>query len=157
MAAIVFSGKLTLDGWLPRLGTLTSITEDRGKCDAASSVELSLYGAGLLGALLIGMAALCECAALELAGGDTLRTIGSMAALRSEGASDLADGLDSIVGDETESAERTRAKSSEPGLFSLDFSSEGWEGVASSSSCKPGVPLEFATGGAGVREADSSS
>src|SRR6266850_1513057 len=45
--------------------------------------------------------------------------------LRSGLASGLADGLDSIVGDEFESAEGTFAKDSESRVLSLDFYSEG--------------------------------
>ena len=151
MAAIAFFGKLTLNGWLPRPGAVTRIVEGLGRCGAAPIVEVSPYGAGLLGALLIGPTVLVECASLELAGGDAFRPISPIAPLCSELTSGLADALDSLVGHESESVDRTSAKYSEPRVLSLDFPSEG---VASSSLLVPAVS-ELATGGVGVREVDS--
>ena len=129
VAAIAFSGKLTLNGRFPRPGRVKRIAEDLGKCGAVPIVGVSLSGAGLLGA------------------------ISSIAPLCSELTSGLANGLDSVVGDESESAECTCAKFSEPRVFSLDFS---FEGVASPGRCVPAESLELATGGVGVREVDPS-
>ena len=114
VAAIAFFGKLTLNGWLPRVGTLTRTVEGLGRCGAAPIVEVSLYGAGLLGALLIGPRVLGERVRLEFAGGDMFRTIGPIAPLCAELSSGLADRLDFAVGDESEFAERTSGKYSKP-------------------------------------------
>ena len=102
MAAIAFSGNL--NGWLPRPGTVTSIAEGLGRCGAAPIVAVSLYGVGLVGALLIRVTASGASAGLELAGGDTFRTISPVEPMCSEATSGLADGLDSVVGDESEFA-----------------------------------------------------
>lgn len=153
VAAIAFFGELTLNG-CPRLGTVTRIVEGVGRCGAAPIVEVSLYGAGLLGTLLIGPTALGECASLELAGGNTFRTISPIAPLCSELTSNLADGSDSVVGDESESVERTSAKYSEPRVLSSHFSLAG---VASSSLLAAAASSELATGGVGVREVDPSA
>jgi hypothetical protein len=124
VAAIAFSGKLTQNGGLPRPGTLTRIVEGLGRCDPAPIVEVSLDGAGPLGALLTAPMALGECA-------------------------DSADGLDLLVEFEFKSVERTSAKCSEPGVFSLDFSSEG---VGPSTLLMPVGLSEPATGGMGICE-----
>jgi hypothetical protein len=42
VAAIVFSGNLTLIGWLSWLGTVTRIVEALGRCGAAPIAEVSL-------------------------------------------------------------------------------------------------------------------
>ena len=165
MAAIVFSGKLTRTGWLPRAGALTRIVEALGGCDAATLVEVSLYGTCLLSARLIRLTALGRRTGLELARGGTFRVTGPIAALCSELTSVLADGLDSIAGDESAFVESTSAEFSELPVLSdpgatevaapaLDFSSEG---VASPGVFAPPESSELATGGGEVRGVDSSS
>lgn len=152
MAAIAFSGNR--NGWLPRLGTVTRIAEGLGRRGAAPIVGVGLYMAGLLGALLIGPTALGECARSEFAGGDTFGSISPVSPLCSELTSGLADGLDSVVRDESESVGRTSAKYSEPRVLSLGFSPEG---AASLRLLVPAEASELGTGGLGVREVDSSA
>src|SRR5207245_9163443 len=103
-----------------------------------------------LGEVLIGPSVLFECAILALAVGDAFRRISPIAPMCSELTSGLADALDSLVGHESESVDRTSAKYSEPRVPSLDFPSEG---VASSSLLVPAVS-ELPTRGVGVREVD---
>lgn len=152
MAAIAFSGNR--NGWLPRLGTVTRIAEGLGRRGAATIVGAGLYMAGLLGALLTGPTALGECARSELAGGDTFGSISPVSPLCSELTSGLADGLDSVVRDESESVGRTSAKYSEPRVLSLGFSPEG---VASLRLLAPAEASELGTGGLEVPEVDSSA
>ena len=109
---------------------MTRIAEGGDQCGAVPIAGVTLRGAGFLGAPIIGPTALGECAGLGLAGGGAFRAIGPVEPLRSGLASGLADGLDSIVGDEFESVEGTFAKDSESRVLSLDSSSDG---VASSS------------------------
>ena len=90
-----------LNGWLPRSGTVTRIAEGLGRCGAAPIVGVSLYGVGLVGALLTGTSSGTS-AGLELAGGDTFPTINPVEPMCSRSASGLADRLDSVVGDESE-------------------------------------------------------
>src|SRR5689334_7987916 len=153
VAAMVFCGKLSLNGWLPRLGTLMRIVEGFGRCGAAAIVEVSLYGSRLFGARLIGLTALGGRTSLELGGGDTFRTTGPIAPLCSELTSGFAEGLDSVVGDKTESVERASTES-ETRVLSSNFSSEG---VVSSVLLAPSESSELAAGGGGVREVDSSA
>lgn len=153
VAAIVFFGKLTLNGWLPRLGTLTRTVDGLGR-RAESITEANLYGAGLREALRIERTVLRGCASLELAGGSTFRTTGPIAPLGSELTSGLTGGLDSIVGDESESVERVSAEYSGPRAVSSDFSSEG---VASPGLLACAEASELATGGGGVRGVDSTA
>ena len=87
VAAIAFSWKLTLKGWLPRLGRVTRIVEGLVRCGAAPIIGVCPYGAGLPGALLIEPTALGEYAGLEFTGGDVFRTFGSIKPLCSELAS----------------------------------------------------------------------
>ena len=113
---------------------MTRIVEGDDRNGAAPVAGVTLRGAGFLSAPLIGPTALGECAGLGLTGGGAIRAISPVEPLRSGRASGLADGLDSIVGDEFESVEGTFAKDSESRVLSLDFSSEG---VASSSLLAP--------------------
>ena len=76
-----------------------------------------------------------------------LCTIGPIAARGSELTSGLAVGFGSIVGDESESMERTSADVSGPAVFSLDFSSEG---AASSGFLVSPESSELAAGGEAV-------
>jgi hypothetical protein len=123
-AAIGFSGKVSLNGLLPSPGPLTRTAEGGDRCGATAVAGVTLRGAGFLGAPRIGPTALDECGALGLARGGAFRAI----SLPSR--SGLASGLDSIVGDESESVEGTCANDSESRvLFSYLFS----EGLASSS------------------------
>ncbi len=101
---------------------------------AAPGAGVTLRGAGFLGAALIGSTAMGECACSGLAGGGAFRAVGSFEPLRSGLLSGLADGLDSIVGDEFKSVGGAFAKDSEFRVLSLEFSSEG---VASSSLLAP--------------------
>ena len=91
MAAIAFSGKLTLTGGLPWLGTVIRIVDDLVRCRNAPVFSLGLYGARSLGALLIGPAALGGSVDLELAGGGTSRAISPVSPRCSELTSGLAD------------------------------------------------------------------
>jgi hypothetical protein len=86
--------------------------------------------ARFLRALGIGPRATVECACSAVASGDTPRAIRPVGPLRSGLASGIADGFDSIAGDELESVEDTFAEGSESRVPSMDFSSEG--GVSSS-------------------------
>src|SRR5215467_12966792 len=151
VAATAFSGKLTLNGWFPPRGRAKSITEDLGGCGPTPIVVVSLFGAGILGALLVGWTALRGCAGLELAGGK-FRTTGAISPLGSELTSVLTAGLDSIVGDESESVGRISAEPAYGGL-SLDSSSEG---VTLSSLFVPAASPELSTVEAGFRGVDSS-
>jgi hypothetical protein len=90
--------------------------------------------AEFIGAAIMGPTALGEYAGSELAGGGVFRAVSPFEPLRSGLLTGLADGLDSIVGDEFKSVEGTFAKDSEYRVFSLEFSSEG---VASSSLLTP--------------------
>jgi|SRR5580698_6691583 hypothetical protein len=103
---------------------------------AFSSCLESVVGllAEFIGAALIGLTALGEYAGSELARGVVFRAVSPFEPLRSGLLTGLADGLDSIVGDEFESVEGTFAKDSGYRVFSLEFSSEG---VASSSLLTP--------------------
>ena len=130
MAAIVFSEKLTLKGWLPRPGSLTRTAEGLGKCGAAVIAGVSPCGDGLLGA------------------------IGLIAPLYAELTSGLTDGLDSVVEGKSELVEGTSAKYSEPRVFSLDFSSER---VRLSRLLVLSKSFELGTSGVGVREFDLSA
>ena len=91
---------------------------------AAPGAGVTLRGAGFLGAALIGSTAMGECACSGLAGGGAFRAFSPFEPLRSGPLSGLADGLDSIVGDEFKSVEGTFAKDSEYLVLSLEFSSE---------------------------------
>jgi hypothetical protein len=133
-AAIGFSGKVSLNGLLPSPGPLTRIAEGGGRCCAAAVAGVTLRGAGLLGAPRIELTALDECAGLGLARGGAFRATSPVEPLRSGLASGLADGLDSIVGDEFESVEGTFAKDSESRAPFSEFFSEG---LASSSLLAP--------------------
>ena len=82
---------------------------------------VTMRGAGLLDAPLIGPIVLGEGAGSGLVGG----AISPVEPLRLGPASGIADGLDSIVGDEFESVWGTFAKDSVSRVLSLDFSSEG--------------------------------
>jgi hypothetical protein len=93
-------------------------------CGAAPVAGVTLRGAGFLGAPLIGPIALGECAGLGLAGGGAFRAISPAEPFRPGVGSALTDGLDSVVGDEFESAEATFAKDSESRVLSLGFSSK---------------------------------
>ena len=106
-------------------GALTRIAEGDDGCGAAPVAGVTLRGAGRLGAPLIGPTALGECAGLGLAGGGAFRAISPVEPSRPGLLSGLADGLDSIVGDEFEPVEGTFAKDSASRVLSLDFSSEG--------------------------------
>src|SRR5215471_3254640 len=128
VAAIVFSEKLTRNGWLPRLGRVTRIAEDAGKCGAAAIAGVILRGAGLTGAM------------------------SAAGTLRSEFNFGSSGGFDSVAADETESAERTGAKCSELCALSLNFSSEG---MASLSLWVAAESLEPVTNAAEVRKVDS--
>ena len=129
----------------------------------------TLRGAGFLGAPFIGPTVLREYAGLGLAGGGAFRAINPVEPLRPVLASGLADGLDSIVGDEFESAEGTFAKDSESRVLSLDSFSEGvasWSllapeelpesmrdsSVSGAGGFAAGVLKVFASGGVEVRE-----
>jgi hypothetical protein len=103
---------------------------------AFSSCRESVVGplAEFIGAALIGPTALAEYAGSELASGEVFRAVSPFEPLLSGLLMGLADGLDSIVGDEFKSLEGTFAKDSEYRVFSLEFSSEG---VASSSLLTP--------------------
>ena len=133
-AAIGFSGKFSRNDLLPLAGAVTRIAEGGDGCGAAAVEGVTLRGAGFLDAPLIGPTALGECAGLGLVGGGVFRAISPVEPLRSGLASGLADGLDSIAGDEFETVESTFANDSESRVLSLDFSSEG---VASSSLLAP--------------------
>jgi hypothetical protein len=101
VAAIVFTGKFTRNGWLLRPAKLTRIVE-LGRCGAAMIADagaIGAVGARLPGAVLGGLAASGETAG-------------------------LAGGLDSVVGAELESEGRASGRYSEPGVLSLEFSSE---------------------------------
>jgi hypothetical protein len=100
---------------------------------AFSSCRESVVGLlpEFIGAALIGPTALGEYAGSELASGGVFRAVSPFEPLRSGLLTGLADGLDSIVGDEFKSAEGTFAKDS---VLSLEVSSEG---VASSSLLTP--------------------
>ena len=113
---------------------MTRIAEGGDGCGAAAVAGVTLRGAGFLGAPLIAPTTLGECAGLGLAGGGAFRAISPVEPLRSGLASGLADGLDSIVGDEFESVEGTFANDLESRVLSLDFVSGG---VASSSLSAP--------------------
>ena len=165
VAAIVLFGKLTRNGWLPRSGTVTRIVEILGTCGVAAIVEVSLYGAGLLGILRIERTAFGRRrslelgrTSLELAGGSTVRTTGPIAPLGSGLTSGFGVNLDSIAGDESAFVERTSAKS-EIGAFSLGFSSEAGgfsEGVALSDPFMPTALSELSALGGRVCGVDSS-
>ena len=103
--------------------------EGPGRWGVALTVEVNLDETGLLGALLTSPIALGECAA-------------------------SADGSDPVVEVEFEFVERTPATYSEPGVFSLDFSSEG---VGLSSLLVFAGLSKLATGGVGIRGVDSSA
>ena len=176
MAAIVFFGKLTRNGWLPRSGTVTRTVEGLGRRGAelistltAAACLGSRYGAGRLGALRIERTAfettLGRRTSLGLTGGNTLRGTGSIAPRLSVLTSGLTtpgltDGLDSAVGDESESVERASSRPALGGLSS-GFSSEAVgfssEGLASSSFSAPVESPEPATSGGEVCELDSSA
>jgi len=94
VAATAFSGKLTRNGRLPRIGTLTRIVDCLDRCGGVPAVRVSPYGVGFLVAVLLGTTALGEGAALEIAGGDT---IGPIAVPCSEVTVGFAATLDSIV------------------------------------------------------------
>ena len=153
LAAIAFSGKLTLNDWLPGFGTSTRSAEVLGRCGDAPIAGASVRGSGLLDALLVGLAGWGEYAGLELAGGETLRAVGPNPPLSSEFASGLADGLDSAVRAESESAERGLAKYSGPRVRSWDSFSEG---AVPSSLFVPAESSEVDAGGVWARELDSS-
>lgn len=160
VAAIVFFGKLTRNGWFPRSGTVTRTVEDLGSRGAAPIVDVNLNGAGLLGALRIAPAALCECANLEIAGGETFRATGPIAPLGAGLTSGFGVGFGSIAGDESASVERASAEFEIRGL-SLGLSSEAVgfssEGAASAGRLMPAESSELATGGVGVGEVDLSA
>jgi hypothetical protein len=67
-----------------------------------------------------------EYAGSGIALGGAFRAISPVEPLRSGLVSGLADGLDSIVGDEFESVEGTFANDSESRVLSSDFFSEGF-------------------------------
>ena len=71
--------------------------EGLDRCGAVPSVRDGPYGAGFLGALLIGTTALSEGAALEIAGGDGVLAIGPITRPYAEVTSGVAESLDSIV------------------------------------------------------------
>lgn len=130
-------------------------------CGAAAIADVSLYGAGLLGARRIERTALGRCTSpglgrtsLEFAGGDRFRATGAIVPVGSELTSGFADDLDSAAGDDSESVERASAEYSEPRVLFSGFPSEG---VASPNVLAPTESSERATGGVGVREVDSSS
>jgi hypothetical protein len=100
-------------------------------------------GAGFLAAPLIAPTALGECAGLKLARGSAFRAISPFEPLRSGPASGLADGLDSIGGDESECVEGAFTNDSESRVLSSDFFSEG---AASSSLLARGELSEFMKG-----------
>jgi hypothetical protein len=85
-------------------------------------------------AALIGPTALGEYAGSGLASGGVFRAVNPFEPLRSGLLMGLADGLDSIVGDEFKSVEGSFAKDSEYRVFSLELLSEG---VGSSSLLTP--------------------
>jgi hypothetical protein len=124
-AAIGFSGRVNRNDLLPLAGTVTRIAEGGDGWGAAPIEGVTLRGAGCLGAALIGPTALGEFAGLGLAGGGVFRANSPVETLRSGLPSGLADGLDSIVGDELEAVEGTFAKDLESQVLSLDFSAEG--------------------------------
>jgi len=124
-AAIGFSGKVNRNDLLLLAGAVTRIAEGGDGCGAASIKGVTLRGAGCLGAPLIGPTPLGEFAGLGLAGGGVFRATSPVEPLRSGLPPGLADGLDSIVGDELEAVKGTFAKDSESQVHSLDFSAEG--------------------------------
>jgi hypothetical protein len=109
---------------------VTRIAEGGDGYSAPRVAGVTLRGAGRLGAPANEPTTLGECAGLGLAAGGAFRAISPVEPLRSGLTSGIADGLDSIVGDEFESVEGTFTKDSESRVLSLDFSSEG--GVPSS-------------------------
>ena len=80
---------------------------------------------GFLGAPLIGPTVFGKCAGLGLAGGGAFRAISPAGPLCPGVGLPLTDGLDSVVGNEFESAEATFAKDSESRMLSMGFSSKG--------------------------------
>jgi len=124
-AAIAFSGKVSRNDLLPLVGAVTRIAGGGDACGPAPIAGVTLRGMGCLGAPVIGPTALGEFAGLGLVGGGVLRATSPVAPLRPGLTSGLADGLDSIVGDELEAVEGTFAKDLESQVLSLDFSAEG--------------------------------
>jgi hypothetical protein len=121
-AAIGSSGKLTRNGLPPWAGTRTSIAERDEACCTAPIAGVCLRGAGPLCAPLFGLTPTGECAGWGFAIDGVISPAESLRAVLS---SESAEGLNSIFGDEFDSAGAAPLEDSEPQELPLILSSEG--------------------------------
>jgi hypothetical protein len=151
-AAIGLSGRISLNGLLPSPGPVKRIVEGDERRGAAGVAGITLRGAGLVGAPIIGTATLGKCAGWEFAGGGAFRAISPVEPLLSG----LASGLSESADDGVVTAEDGPIGAT----LAAGLSGAALRWVAGISECDsavaaeftPGVSVVSAAGGVGVRE-----
>ena len=152
-AAIGLSGRVNLNGLLPSPGPVKRIAAGDDQWGARSVPGVTLRGAGMAEAPLIGATTLGECAGWEFAGGGAFRAVGSVESWRSGLASGRTESeIDGVVTGEDGATGAARATGSSGGALRAWVVAVSGRDSAAAGGYTAGGTVVSGAGGVEVRE-----